>query len=148
MFETHDKEVVEKICKEKGFSYDWNEDWLEVTRLAPAISDPDEHFDHPYWFNQAYLYHMNPRLCGGLLNYTMANLLYIRPSTRQYDIFFEDGSSIPQEAIYDIYDILQAQTIKFDWHKGDIMLIDNKKALHGRAPYTGDRRILTSMVQQ
>lgn len=145
-FATNDKEEAERICLEKGFEFKWLGDWIEVIRLAPAIQNADEHFDHPYWFNQAHLYHSNPRIRGGFLNHTLANLLYISPSTRQYDIEFEDGTQIPQEIIYEIYDVLEEETIKFDWQKGDILIIDNKKALHGRAPYEGPRRILASML--
>ena len=70
-----------------------------------------------------------------------------KPSTKQYDIEFLDGTSIPESIIYEIYDILNERTIMFDWQKGDVILIDNKKALHGRAPYSGSLPTLALMVQ-
>lgn len=145
-FETNDRQVVERICQEKGFEYHWLGDWLEVIRRAPAIRGPDEHFDHPYWFNQAHLYHANPR-GRGWLNYILANLLYIVPSTRPYDVEFDDGTQIPLAALYKLYDILEEETIRFDWQKGDLLLLDNIKTLHGKAPYRGKRRILVSMIR-
>lgn len=145
-FETNDKEEVERICQARGFEYKWIGDWIEVTRIVPAIRGPDAYFDHPYWFNQAHLYHGNPRIRGGWLNHMLANLLYIAPHTSQYDVLLEDGTPIPNEIIYAIYDILDANTIKFDWNKGDVLIVDNRRGLHGRAPYTGERRILASMA--
>lgn len=147
-FETDDREEVGRICEEKGFTYRWLKDWVEVTRRAPAMLGPDEFFDHPYWYNQAHLYHANPRGRGGYFNHYLANLLYIMPSTRQYDVCFdEDGSDIPRSCIYKIYDVMDAHTILFDWQKGDILLLDNHKVLHGRAPCVGPRRVLASMVR-
>ncbi len=145
-FETEDKNEVERICHENGFEFHWTGDWLEVIRTVPAIRNPDRHFNFPYWFNQVHLYHSNPRLYGGWKNYLLANLVYARHYTRPYDIEFEDGSPIPREIIYQIYDTLDAHTIKFDWQKQDVLLLDNIKAWHGKAPYKGPRRILASYV--
>lgn len=146
-FETEDRDVVERICKEKGFSFQWLGDWIEITRLAPATRGPDNFFSHPYWYNQAHLYHANPRVRGGYINHYLANLLYAMPSTRQYDVCFEDDSRIPRSAVYQIYDAMDAATIHFDWNKGDILLIDNRKVLHGRSPCSSPRRILAAMVR-
>lgn len=146
-FATTDKEIVEQICREKGFDFNWLGEWLEVIRLAPAMRGPDEYFDHPYWFNQAHLYHSNARLHGGKLNHALANLLYCIPGTKGYDIEFMDGSPIPQEIVYEIYDVLENETVRFDWQKNDVLIVHNKKALHGRAPCACPRRILTAMIQ-
>jgi alpha-ketoglutarate-dependent taurine dioxygenase len=100
----------------------------------------------PYWFNQAHLYHSNPRIRGGWANDFLANVLYFDPTTRQYDIQFEDGSEIPQDIIYEIYDVMEEQTVRFDWQKGDVLILNNTKVLHGRAPYSGQRRVLVAMV--
>lgn len=147
VFNTDDRGEVERICKLKGYDYKWDGDWLEITRRVPAIWQADRYFDHPYWFNQLHLYHWNARIHGGWLNHVFATYIYITPSTRQYDITFDDGSPIAEEIVYEIYDILDEKTIKFDWEKGDALLLDNHKALHGRAPYVGQRRILVTMVQ-
>lgn len=146
VFDTFDRNEVERICKEKEYEYKWDGDWLELVRRVPGIRGPDQYFDHPYWFNQAHLYHSNPRLMGGPWNYFLASLLY-SSTTRQYDIEFDDGSNLPVEVVYGIYDVMDEKTIKFDWVKGDILLLDNRRALHGRAPYEGQRRILVTMIQ-
>ena len=147
MFETNDPLEVERICKEEGFEYEWSSEWIEVRRLIPALRQADEHFPFSYWFNQAHLYHPNPRMHGGYLKDFFVHLIYIDPSTRPYDIAFADGSEIPQEVIYEIYDILDSQTIKFNWKEGDVLILDNFKMMHGRAPYKGKRRILAALTQ-
>ena len=146
-FETTDKNEVEQICAAKGYDFKWNDEWIEVTRRVPAILGPDQYFDHPYWYNQAHLYHPNPRIRGGRANHLLANLLYLLPSTRQYEITFDDGSSLPREIVYEIYDILDEKTIGFDWEKGDVVLLHNRLTCHGRSSYGGPRRILVTMIQ-
>lgn len=147
VFDTEDPQVAEAICREKGFEYQWLGKWLEVVRWAPAIRGPDEHFDHPYWFNEADLYHANPRIRGCWLNHLLANLLYIVPSTRPYEVEFDDGSPISRDSLYTIYDILDDETIRVDWQRGDLLILNNIKTLHGKAPHEGQRRILISMIR-
>lgn len=146
-FETEDKAKVAEICKSKRFECKWIGDWVEVTRRACGTKENPDDPKHPYWYNQAYLYHGNPIIRGGWINHLFASLIYFRPQTRQYDVEFDDGLQIPKEAVYEIYKILDQETVKFDWKQHDMLIVDNLKALHGRAPYEGDRRILTSLVR-
>lgn len=139
---THDKDEVNRICEERGFEYTWYGNWIEVRRIAPALRGPDEHFNHPYWYNQSYLYHGNPRIRKGWVNHLFANLLYANPTTRQYDIEFEDATLLPREVVYEIYAVLEQNEIWFDWHKGDILLLNNITNMHGRATTNGPRKIL------
>lgn len=144
-FATSDKKEVDRICKEKNFKHRWIGNWVEVIRHAPAFKVKDD--GEVYWFNQAYLYHANPRGRGGWINHILASLLYAHPKTRQYDVKLADGTSIPRSIMYDVYNVLEQSTIKFDWQKEDVLIMNNVEALHGRASYVGPRRILTAMVQ-
>ena len=49
------------------------------------------------------------------------------------------------EANEEIINILDEITIPVPWEVGDILMVDNMTALHGRLPFTGDRKILASM---
>lgn len=147
VFETTDRAKVEEICKEKGFKYQWLGDWIEVVRVVPAIKDADSNFPFPYWFNQIQLYHHNKRLLGGAVNQLLYHILYKDPLKRNYDVQLSGGIKIPKKIMYDIWDILDNKTVYFDWQEGDVLIIDNIKGMHGRAPCKGSRRILVSMVQ-
>lgn len=63
-----------------------------------------------------------------------------------HQIFFADDSKIPREAIYHILDVLDQNTVYFPWQKGDVLILDNILAMHGRASFQGKRRILTAMT--
>lgn len=145
-FETTSKEDVEKLCAANEFGYKWNKkDWLQVIYETPAvIAHPDT--GERVWFNQAHLYDYNPRLLG-FWNWLGAKMLYVRKDTVLHEIYYGNGASLPRKELYHVMDALEKETIKFPWKKGDVMVLDNVLAMHGRAPFTGKRRILAALTR-
>lgn len=145
VFETEDKREVEKMCRDNDFGYKWNKnDWIQISQICPAvISHPQT--QEKVWFNQVHLYDFNPRLLG-LWRFIGAKMFYCRKHTRLHEVFFADHSRIPRDDIYHIMDMLDANTIYFPWQKGDVLVLDNVLAMHGRATFQGKRRILTALT--
>jgi alpha-ketoglutarate-dependent taurine dioxygenase len=145
VFETHNKNEVERLCHENDFLFKWNKnDWLEVSQVRPAT------IKHPLtqdsiWFNQAHLYDFNPKFLGWW-RYLGVKLVYSRKYTKLHDVSFADESSIPRQDLYHVMDVLDANTIAFPWQKGDVLVLDNILSMHGRATFSGKRRILTAMT--
>jgi alpha-ketoglutarate-dependent taurine dioxygenase len=145
VFETENKEEVEKKCHENEFSYKWHQnDWLQISQERPAV------ISHPItnemiWFNQAHLYDFNPKLLGWW-RFVGAKLFYYRKHTKLHEVYFGDNNHIPRRDLYHILNALDANTIYFPWQKGDVLVLDNVLAMHGRATFTGKRRILTAMT--
>lgn len=145
VFETRDKNEVERLCKSNDFSYKWNaNDWLEVSQVRPAV------LNHPItgetvWFNQAHLFDFNPRLLDWW-RYLGTKILYFRKHMRLHEVYFADDSPIPLKDLYHILDVLDANTISFPWKKGDVLVLDNVLSMHGRAVFSGKRRILAAMT--
>lgn len=145
VFETDSKAEVERKCQEHAFDFRWTRnDWLTISQTRPAV------MSHPttgekVWFNQAHLYDFNPRLLGNW-RYVGAKLFYCREHMKLHQIFFSDQSPIPKKDLYHVMDVLDQQTIAFPWQKGDLMVLDNVLAMHGRASFEGKRRILAAMT--
>jgi len=145
-FESTNKQEVESHCKSNEFEFKWHKrSWLEINQICASI------IDHPVtkekiWFNQAHLYDYNPRLIGRM-NYLATKLLYARKHTKMHEIYFDDNNPIERKDLYTIMDVLDKNTVAFDWQKGDLLVLDNVLAMHGRAPFKGKRRILTALTR-
>jgi alpha-ketoglutarate-dependent taurine dioxygenase len=145
-FETGDKAEVEKRCRENEFGYKWTKkNWLQVIYETPSV------IAHPQtgervWFNQAHLYDYNPRLLG-FWNWVGTKLIYCQKDTVMHEIYYGDGTPVARKDLYHIMDILEKETIKFPWQKGDVLVLDNILAMHGRAPFSGKRRILAALTR-
>ena len=145
VFETDQPEIVEQKCHENEFEFKWEQNqWLQISQKRPAV------ITHPttkenVWFNQAHLYDFNPKLLGWW-RYIGAKLFYFRKYTRLHEIAYADGTAIPRGDLYHILETLESNTIYFPWQKGDVLMLDNVLAMHGRATFTGKRRIFAAMT--
>jgi alpha-ketoglutarate-dependent taurine dioxygenase len=130
-FETTDKAVVEKHCRSTGMELEWLDgDRLRVRNVAQGTAR------HPRtgeltWFNSAHFLH--------------AELREI-PNNGQ-SCFFGDGSPIDVAMLRDVRAAFEDVTVAFPWEQGDVMLIDNMLASHGRKPFTGPRKILAWLAE-
>ncbi len=145
VFETEHRDIVEQKCLENEFTYKWNQNqWLQISQNRPAV------ISHPItkenvWFNQAHLYDFNPKLLGWW-RYLGAKLLYCRKHMRLHEVAYGDDSKISRDSLYHLLETLEANTIYFPWKTGDILMLDNVLSMHGRATFTGKRRIFAAMT--
>lgn len=145
VFETESKAEVEKRCREHDFEFEWaKNDWLKISQVRPAVMSHPE-TGEKVWFNQAHLYDFNPRFLG-LWKYLGSKLFYCRAHTKLHQVFFADGTPIPRTDLYHVMDVLDKSTVAFPWEKGDLLVLDNVLAMHGRATFEGKRRILAAMT--
>lgn len=145
VFETKNKMEVEKKCLLSNFGYKWNaNDWIQISQQRPAtIRHPQT--NEEVWFNQAHLFDFNPKLLG-TWRYAAAKLFYCRKHMKLHEVSFGDLTQIPRENIYEIMRTLDANTIRFPWQKGDVLVLDNILTMHGRAVFTGKRLVMTAMT--
>ncbi len=62
------------------------------------------------------------------------------------NVFFADGSVIPDSLVEDIRGVLTAQAVIFPWQSGDVLMLDNMLAAHARTPFKGPRRVVVAMA--
>jgi len=53
---------------------------------------------------------------------------------------FEDDSDIPDTVMFEVNEIAERITTEIDWQKGDILMIDNTRILHGRRAFDDEMR--------
>lgn len=67
-------------------------------------------------------------------------------NTAAKTICFGDGSAIPASAMDCASALAEEMTFDLQWHTGDFALVDNFLVMHGRRPYSGERRVLAALV--
>ncbi len=147
VFETRERDEVERLCREHDFEFRWHgrrRNWIKISQTRPAaITHPETR--EWVWFCQPHLYDFNPRLLGGW-RFVGARMFYARPHTRLHEVFHGDGGRVERDDIYHVMDVLEANTIRFAWQRRDVLVLDNVLSMHGRASFTGPRRILAAMT--
>lgn len=138
VFQTTDKKEVEKECDKTGIGFRWvSEDELILTWYKKAI------WEHPLtkesvWFNHAFFFN----------KYALEKTFLEAVETDDQlpnNTFYGDGSIISKKEIEEIKEAYKKSTIEFPWEKGDVLFLDNMLMSHGRNPYSGDRKIITSL---
>ncbi|MFC9735362.1 TauD/TfdA family dioxygenase [Streptomyces roseolus] len=143
-FETEDRSEVEEYLSRTGATWQWNaRNGLRVSHVRPAT------IEHPVtgerlWFNQSDQWH--PATLGDEAAAALMEML--PPEELPQSVAFADGSPIPAEHVRQVRDRGLEHAVDNDWRPGDLMLVDNVRAAHGRRPFTGDRRILVAMSDQ
>ena len=60
-------------------------------------------------------------------------------------VYFGDGSAIDDDAVALIGRTYEDCAVRFNWQRGDVIMLDNMIAAHARDPYEGPRKIVVAM---
>lgn len=142
VFQTQSAADMERECVRKGIKVEWKDNRrVRLSTVLPAV------VKHPQsgelsWFNHATFFHittLDPVLREVLLEEFAEEDL---PTNTYYG----DGSRIEPEVLEELREVYREQTVSFPYQAGDVMLLDNMLTAHGRAPYSGPRKILVTMA--
>jgi alpha-ketoglutarate-dependent taurine dioxygenase len=143
VFQTADPLEVEAYCRRSGIELEWQDgDRLRTHQVCQGVAT------HPttgetVWFNQAHLFHVSslpPEVREALCSqFGEANL--------PRNAFFGDGSAIPVSVLDEIREAYDRESLCFPWQPGDVLMLDNMKVAHGRAPFSGRRKVLVAMAE-
>lgn len=144
IFKAFDKNTISGVreyCEQANVQlFDLGGDHYLTEQTRPAVHyHPKD--DQPLWFNHVAFWHvssLSPEIRGELQN-------VFGESAFPYSTFLGDGSDIPHSIIDEIRQAYQAEEVLFDWHAGDVLLLDNWRVAHGRKPFTGKRKVLVAM---
>lgn len=161
MFQTRDRDLVTEKCKAQGFEPIWlGEDRLRILSTQPASAR------HPetgawVWFNHVQVFHdgsapaeyrrilsMRPGLqLAGLWMFSRVMVALKRRSPaeeRSMHMTYADGAEIPEADLEHVRDAIWRNLVALPWHRGDVLIIDNRRVSHGRLPYRGARQIVVA----
>lgn len=143
VFQTSSRLEVEAYCQQTNIECEWKADGsLRTRQICQAVATHPQTGDS-VWFNQAHLFHisnLDPHVLDALL-------IAVSEDDLPRNAYYGDGSSIAQEDLEQIRTAYRRVEVRFPWQQGDVLLLDNMLAAHGRAPYEGDRTVLVAMAE-
>jgi alpha-ketoglutarate-dependent taurine dioxygenase len=140
-FHTDEKAKVEAYCAEHKITAEWKKGGgLRLKQKAPGvITHPETH--EKLFFNQVQLHHIScvdPKVRKSLQ-------MLFKPDDLPRNVYYGDGSPIPDETMAEIDRVYWKIAKLFDWAPRDVVAIDNMIVSHARLPYTGPRKIVVAM---
>jgi alpha-ketoglutarate-dependent taurine dioxygenase len=142
-FETDDPIEAERRCARIGADFEWRAGGvLRMSQVRPATAQ------HPatgeeVWFNQADGFHpsaLDPA------TYRAALAEVGSEDAFRLNVAYGNGEPIEGAALEHIRAVLRAQAVGHRWQRGDVVVLDNLLAAHGRLPFTGPRKIALAMT--
>ncbi|MDA0342442.1 MAG: TauD/TfdA family dioxygenase [Proteobacteria bacterium] len=141
VFQTDQRTAVEAFCDTHDISFEWLDDGrLRTTQVCQGTARRPTSAER-LWFNQAQLFH--PSALGPEMMEDMLDIFGVDELPR--DARLGDGAPISPVLLDNVRTAFAAEARDFDWRAGDVMIVDNMRAAHGRRAFTGHRRVLVSM---
>lgn len=142
-FETDDPAAAEASCRRIGADFEWRDGgYLRVSQTRPATARHPV-TDDEVWFNQADGFHpsaLDPETYASLLAWHGSDDAF------RLNVSFGDGTPIPRDMLDAVRAAIAAERVEHRWEAGDVVVLDNFLTAHGRAPFSGPRRIALAMT--
>ncbi|MCA1566187.1 MAG: TauD/TfdA family dioxygenase [Acidobacteria bacterium] len=142
-FQTTDRARVEEYCRRAKTEFRWkDQNRLHTRQVRQAIAT------HPrtgetVWFNHAHMFHISNMETA----VREALLAEFADEDLPRNAYYGDGSPIEASVLDEIRGVYREAAVTFPWRQGDILMLDNFLASHGREPFTGARKIAVAMAE-
>jgi len=143
VFQTDNKAEVEDYCRKAGIEFEWESSNHLITRQVCQAVATHPKTGEMVWFNQAHLFHISS------LQPTVRELLFAKFKEEHLprNAYYGDGSPIESSVLDEIREAYQQEAVIFPWQEGDILMLDNMLAAHGRRPFVGSRKVVVGMAE-
>ncbi len=143
VFQTSSRAVVENYCRQSQIDFEWIGGDQLRTRQRCQVSEHHPVTGDMVWFNQAHLFHVS-RLPAEVRDWLLAAF---GEDNLPRNVYFADGSPIESAMLDEIARACESQAVVFPWQAGDVLLLDNMLAAHGRNPFVGKRKVVVGMAE-
>lgn len=141
-FQTEDRGAIETYCAEHRIELEWLDGGrLRTRQVRPAVAV------HPrtgerIWFNHLTFFHVST-LVPAVRDALLAEFA---EEDLPNNTYYGDGTPIEPEVLDTLRGIYAQETVSFPWRQGDVLMLDNMLAAHGREPYEGARKVVVGMA--
>ena len=143
VFGTKDRDEVMQYCQANAIDAEWKANGrLRTTSVRKAIYRHPETKDE-VWFNHAAFFHLSTLSRDAQLGLQELFAEEDLPS----NTYFGDGEPIPDGVMDSIRACYRDAAVRFDYHEGDVLIVDNMLTAHGREPFTPPRQVVVAMTE-
>ncbi|SMF41815.1 Taurine dioxygenase, alpha-ketoglutarate-dependent [Tistlia consotensis] len=147
-FETGERAEAERYLAGAGMDWDWTDFGLRTRARRPAVR---RHAvaGESCWHNQADQWHRalaSVKVSIGAREDPRFDPATAGEASLGNHVTYGDGGEIDPADLETVRAVSRACEVTFPWQAGDVMLLDNVLAMHGRKPFTGPRRVLVAMA--
>jgi alpha-ketoglutarate-dependent taurine dioxygenase len=143
VFGTKDRDEVMQYCQANAIDAEWKANGqLRTTSVRKAIYRHPETKDE-VWFNHAAFFHLSTLSRDAQLGLRELFAEEDLPS----NTYFGDGEPIPDGVMDSIRACYRDAAVRFDYHEGDVLIVDNMLTAHGREPFTPPRQVVVAMTE-
>jgi alpha-ketoglutarate-dependent taurine dioxygenase len=143
VFQTSDPAEVERHCREHGIEAEWKGGGRLRTRAVRPAMVRHPQTGEMTWFNHATFFHVSTLIPA----VREALLAEFDEEDLPANTYYGDGSPIEPAVLDELRGIYAEEKVSFPWQPGDLLMLDNLLVAHGRAPYSGDRKIVVGMAE-
>jgi alpha-ketoglutarate-dependent taurine dioxygenase len=141
-FQTSEAAVVEEYCRANDIDFSWGAgDTLSTRQLRPVVRAHPE-TGETTWFNHLTFFNVST-----LGQETAEALLSFGKDELPNNTYYADGRDIEPEVLAELRSAYLAEQVSFRWRPGDILMLDNMLAAHGRQPFTPPREVVVGMAE-
>lgn len=136
-FESDDRDEVLAHCAAHYTSAEWTEVGLLTTNVTPgALLRDGRHA----WFNQTHIWRKDPATVPDVTDFGAWR------THLGYGALFGDGTAISDAHMEEVAEVLATCQVPVRWEAGDLLLVDNRVAMHGREPFEGERQVFVAFA--
>jgi hypothetical protein len=141
VYRCEDRATLERTLRDGDIRWEWARDGhLRTISRRPAIMQHPRTLER-LWFNHILFWHVTS-LPPSIRHQLQAEF---SPEDLPVNTYYGDGSPIEANVLEEIRSAYARVESRFAWESGDLLFVDNVKCAHGRASYSGQRRVLFAM---
>jgi hypothetical protein len=143
VFGTTDRAEVVAYCARNGVEAQWRPDDVLRTRARRAAVHHHPTTGEVVWFNHLTFFHVTTLaadVCAGLR-------AMLGEDDLPTNTYYGDGGAISDDVVAHLRECYRTARRRFPWQAGDVLMVDNMLAAHGREPFTGPRKVAVAMAE-
>ncbi|HEV8380505.1 MAG TPA: TauD/TfdA family dioxygenase [Gemmatimonadales bacterium] len=141
-FGTDDRKAIERYCRAHEIRFEWQDGGALRTWQRRRAIVPHPVTGRRCWFNQiAFLNEWT--LAAELREYLVE---VYGADGLPFNTRFGDGDPIGPDVVQVINEVYETHTVREPWQVGDVLVVDNIRAAHGREPFEGPREVVVALA--